>query len=293
MEKTVHEFIASLHSTGRASRNTEISYQRDLEKLVRYLRERKIADMEEVTGLELQGYLNEMEREHFASSSISRSAASIRALFHFLYKEGKIKRDPSEELRTPRVEKKMPEILSVEEVDRLLRQPDRNTPKGMRDAAMLELMYATGMRVSELLHLRVEDVELRLGYVVCHENGKERIFPIGEVSRNALLQYLERSRGRFVSPEEEALFTNCSGRAMSRQGFWKMIKGYAEEAGIQGDITPHTLRHSFAAHMLQNGADVRSVQEMLGHSDISSTQVYLAGNMNKMREVYMRAHPRR
>lgn len=293
MERTVREFIADLHSTRKTSHNTEISYERDLKKLIAYLRERNVENMADVTELDLQGYLNEMERNRFASSSISRSTASIRALFQFLYKQGRIQKDPSEGLKPPRVEKKTPEILSVEDVDKLLRQPNPGTPKGMRDTAMLELLYATGMRVSELIHLTVQDVDLQLGYVICHDNGKERVIPIGNVSRKALIRYMERSRGCFVKSESEtALFTNCSGRAMSRQGFWKVLKGYADEAGIQGDITPHTLRHSFAVHMLQNGADVRSVQEMLGHSDISTTQVYLDRNMNRMREVYMHAHPR-
>ena len=144
-----------------------------------------------------------------------------------------------------------------------------------------------------MISLRTTDLNLQLGYVTCHENGKERIIPIGNVSKKALIHYMEESRGVFVKDDEEtALFTNCSGKAMSRQGFWKVLKGYAEEAGISGDITPHTLRHSFAVHMLQNGADVKSVQEMLGHSDISSTQVYLGVNVNKMRDVYMKAHPR-
>ena len=158
---------------------------------------------------------------------------------------------------------------------------------------MLELLYATGMRVSELLRLNLEDLNLRLGYVVCHDEDKERVIPIGNVCKTAMEKYQKEARGKFVKENEtESLFTNCSGKSMSRQGFWKVLKGYAEEAGIQHDITPHTLRHSFAAHMLQNGADVKSVQEMLGHSDISNTQVYLNFGVAKMRDVYMKAHPR-
>ena len=158
---------------------------------------------------------------------------------------------------------------------------------------MLELLYATGMRVSEMLHLQIFDVNLQFGYVVCQENGKERIIPIGIPCKKAMERYLERGRTVFVKDDKEtALFTNCSGKAMSRQGFWKVLKGYADGAGIKRDIAPHTLRHSFAVHMLQNGADIRSVQEMLGHSDISTTQIYLGMNMNKMRDVYMKTHPR-
>lgn len=243
--------------------------------------------------MDLAAYLQYMENGSFASSSISRSVASIRAFVQYLYKEGKIQADVSENLRPPRVEKKVPEILSVEEVDNLLKQPNQNTAKGMRDIAMLELLYATGMRVSELIHLEVSDLNLQFGYVTCHDSDKERVIPIGSVSRKALTRYMEESRETLVKGREEtALFTNCSGRAMSRQGFWKMLKGYAENAGIRRDITPHTLRHSFAVHMLQNGADVKSVQEMLGHSDVSTTQVYLNMNAGKMRDVYMKAHPR-
>lgn len=294
MESAVREFITYLHNTKKRSNNTEVSYERDLKKMISYLNDRGIRTVEEVRDLDLEGYISYLEREKFASSTISRSVASIRALFQYLFKEGRISRDPSDNLKPPKVEKKTPEILSVEEVDRLLKQPDPFTAKGIRDLAMLELLYATGMRVSELIHLRVEDVNLPFGYVVCHDHEKERIIPIGNVSKKALTRYMEQGRSYFVKEKEEhALFTNCGGKAMSRQGFWKMLKGYADNAGIKRDITPHTLRHSFAVHMLQNGADVKSVQEMLGHSDISTTQVYLDMNMNKMRDVYMKAHPRR
>ena len=293
MERVVREFISYMHNTKKSSGNTEVSYQRDLKKMVDYLYTRGVREITEVSELDLQSYLEEMKNQHFASSTISRSVASIRAFFQFLFKEGRISNDPSENLKPPKVEKKTPEILSVDEVDRLLQQPDLTTNKGIRDTAMLELLYATGMRVSELIHLRTDDVNLDLGYVNCHDNGKERVIPIGNVSKKALLNYMENARPNLVKNEsEKILFTNINGKAMSRQGFWKMLKGYGEGAGIERDITPHTLRHSFAVHMLQNGADVRSVQEMLGHSDISTTQVYLGINMNKMRDVYMRAHPR-
>lgn len=272
MEREIREFITYLHNTKKTSNNTEVSYQRDLKKMTAYLYEREVRNVTEVREMDLQGYMNEMERKNFASSTISRSVASIRAFFQYLYKEGRIQRDPADNLKPPKVEKKAPEILSIEEVDKLLQQPDTETPKGMRDMAMLELLYATGMRVSELIHLEVTDVNLTLGYVSCHENEKERIIPIGNASRMALIQYMEKARDSFVKNEgETVLFTNCSGKAMSRQGFWKVLKVYADNAGIRKDITPHTLRHSFAVHMLQNGADVKSVQEMLGHSDISTT----------------------
>lgn len=293
MEIEIKEFITYLHNIKKTSVNTEISYQRDLKKMAEFLTERGIKNFKDVKELELEGYISYMEREKFASSSISRSVASMRAFFQYLWKEGVIAKDPAENLKPPKVEKKPPEILSIEEVDKLLQQPKLNTPKGVRDAAMLELLYATGMRVSEMLHLQVSDVNLQFGYVICHENARERIIPIGIPCKKALERYLQTTRENFVKDiEETALFTNCSGKAMSRQGFWKVLKGYADDAGIQRDITPHTLRHSFAVHMLQNGADIRSVQEMLGHSDISTTQIYLGMNVNKMRDVYMKTHPR-
>ena len=165
----------------------------------------------------------------------------------------------------------------MDEVDRLLKQPDLNTPKGIRDSAMLELLYATGMRVSELLRLNLEDLNLRLGYVVCHDEDKERVIPIGNVCKTAMEKYLKEARGKFVKENEtESLFTNCSGKSMSRQGFWKILKYYGEKAGIQADITPHTLRHSFAAHLISSGADIKAVQQILGHSDMATTQMYVS-----------------
>ena len=293
MELEIREFIAYLHDIKKTSTNTEMSYQRDLKKMWDFLKNRGVMSVAEVKELELEGYISYMEREKFAAASISRSVASIRAFFQFLWKEGVITSDPAENLKPPKVEKKAPEILTVEEVDRLLQKPDRENVKGIRDSAMLELLYATGMRVSEMLHLQVSDVNLQLGYVICHDHEKERIIPIGIPCKKALDKYMAVSRPAFVENKEEtALFTNCSGKAMSRQGFWKVLKGYADAAGIRGDITPHTLRHSFAVHLLQNGADIRSVQEMLGHSDISTTQIYLGMSVNKMRDVYMKSHPR-
>ena len=292
MEQEIREFIDYLHNTKKTSQNTEVSYQRDLTKMAAYLQKKGIAAVEEVREFDLMGYMDYMEKENFASSTISRSVASMRAFFQHMFALRRIDENPADNLKSPKVEKKLPEILSIQEVDNLLKQPDLTTPKGIRDKAMLELLYATGMRVSELIHLEVSDVNLQMGYVVCQEN-KERIIPVGNVSKEALDLYLDKGRDVFVKDDNEnALFTNCSGKAMSRQGFWKMLKGYAEEAGIHRDITPHTLRHSFAVHMLQNGADIRSVQEMLGHSDISTTQVYLSMNINRMRDVYMKAHPR-
>ena len=292
MTEQIDEFLDYLRETKGASANTEVSYRRDLKKMLKYMEEKGIREVGDIRGMDLRSYLLELEDQNFAASTVSRTVASLRAFFQYLLKEGRMDQDPTENLKAPRVEKRKPETLSVEDVDRLLSQPD-DSAKGIRDSAMLELLYATGMRVSELIHLQISDINLNLGYVTCHENGKERVIPIGNVSRGALYQYLNRSRRVFVKDDTEtALFTNCSGKPMSRQGFWKVLKGYALDAGISNDITPHTLRHSFAVHMLQNGADLKSVQEMLGHSDISTTQIYLTEGTYKMREVYMKAHPR-
>lgn len=294
MENVIQDFVSYLHNKKQTSQSTQTSYQRDLRKLASFLETHGIEEFEDATQTNLNAFVLDMEKKDFASSTISRTIASVRALYHYLFQEHRMEDNPAEGLKPPRVEKKAPEILSVEEVDRLLKQPDLETLKGMRDKAMLEVLYATGMRVSELIHLQMDNVNLSMGYITCQENAKERIIPINQASRRALKQYLENAREFLIKDRETfSLFTNCSGHAMSRQGFWKMLKRYAKMAGIKRDITPHTLRHSFAAHLLQNGADIKSVQEMLGHSDISTTQVYLHLNTNKIRDVYMNAHPRK
>lgn len=294
MEEAIQKFIKYLHKTRKASANTEMSYRRDLEKLYRFMNgELGITAWEDVTATNLNSYMLYMEEQKYASSSISRSVASIRSFFHYLDKRNLVPDNPADELKPPKVEKKLPDILSLHEVDLLLKQPNRETSKGLRDRAMLELLYATGIRVSELIGLRIHDVNLKMNYISCAERTKERAVPFGSAAKEALTEYLEKARDTFPMAEEsDILFTNISGRQMSRQGFWKLLKGYAAEAGIERDITPHTLRHSFAAHMIENGADVKSVQEMLGHSDISSTQIYVNMNLGKMRDVYERAHPR-
>ena len=294
MENEIQNFISYLHNTKKTSGNTEVSYERDLKKMMRYFEgEQHITEVSRITETNLNSYMLYLENRHFAPSTVSRSVASMRAFFQYLTRERVIDKDPSEHLKPPKVEKKMPEVLTVREVDLLLAQPSHETPKGIRDKAMLELLYATGIRVSELIHLTWPDVNLSMGYITCRERDKERVIPFGSVARRALHHYLADARMVFVGDQEtEVLFTNCSGKPMSRQGFWKILKGYAASAGIEKDITPHTLRHSFAAHLIQNGADVRSVQEMMGHSDISTTQMYVNMNVYKIRDVYAKTHPR-
>lgn len=295
MENQIQEFITYLHNTKKSSGNTEISYERDLKKMMQYFfEEQNITDVRQITETNLNSYMLYLEKKQFAASTVSRSVASMRAFFQYLYKMHIMENDPTDALHPPKVEKKLPEILSVSEVDLLLNQPSEKTPKGIRDKAMLELLYATGIRVSELIRLKISDINLTMGYIVCRDDEKERIIPFGTPAKKALQKYLKDGRESFIREEdEELLFTNCSGKAMSRQGFWKILKSYAQAAGIAKDITPHTLRHSFAAHLVQNGADLKSVQEMMGHSDISSTQMYMNLSVRKMRDVYTKAHPRK
>ena len=294
MEKAISEFIMYLHEKKHSSNNTEVSYRRDLEKLCGYLKSEKgITSWKQVTVTHLSSYILKMENEHYAASSISRGVASFRSFFEYLLAKGEIDRNPVEGIKPPKAEKKAPQILSIEQVAALLSQPDTRTSKGVRDLAMLELLYATGIRVSELIGLKLSDVNLRMEYITCGERSRERVIPFGSAAKRALTEYLEGARETLTGAvDSEMLFPNCQGKPMSRQGFWKILKGYVRDAGIEEDITPHTLRHSFAVHMIANGADLGAVKEMMGHSDISTTQMYLNMNLNHMRDVYEKAHPR-
>ena len=290
MTNEIHEFITYLRDDKESSANTEASYRRDLQKAAAFFEEQKITDVCEITATNIRSYLLYLEKKNFSSATVSRNLASLHAFFHYLFKTRKITEDPSEQLHPPKVEKKMPVILSVEQIERLMAQPNLETVKGIRDRAMLEMLYATGIRVSELINLCLEDVNLQLGYIVCHD--RERMIPFGDAAKKCLQVYLGSARPRLVSGTDcRYLFPNCSGKQMSRQGFWKLLKGYATDAGIQEDITPHTLRHSFAAHLIQNGANVRDVQHMMGHSDVSTTQMYVQMNVERMRHVYDQYHP--
>ncbi len=293
MEQVVERFITYLHNVQQKSSNTQLSYRRDLLKLVHFLSERGLTDMVNVKKEDLEAYVAYMNEQAFAAATISRNIASIKAFFHFLKEEGDITDDISVSLKAPKIEKKMPEILTTDEVVRLLEQPNGNSPKEIRDKAMLELLYATGIRVTELITLKTGEVNLPMSFIVCKDAHKERVIPFGAAAKAALVKYLTEAREQMIEDKtSDVLFANCSGSPMSRQGFWKIIKYYSKKAGITADITPHTLRHSFAAHLVENGADLRSVQEMLGHSDISTTQIYANMNHNHIREVYAKAHPR-
>lgn len=293
MEKEINAFISYLHNIKKTSINTELSYKRDLGKLRQYLEGEGITDVNGITAENLESYIVYLEENHFAAATVLRNVASIKAFSHYLCKEGVIGKDVSEGLKAPKIQKKMPEILTPEEVVWLLEQPKGDTPKELRDKAMLELLYATGIRVTELITLKVSDVNMQMGYIICRDGSRERVIPFGAAAKKAMTNYLEKARNVMLFDlQSDILFVNCSGQPMSRQGFWKLIKYYAKKAGIMADITPHTLRHSFAAHLVENGADLRSVQEMLGHSDISTTQIYATLTHNRIREVYAKAHPR-
>ena len=293
MEKEINTFITYLHNVKGTSANTEMSYKRDLEKVQHFMESRGIHEASEVSGQDLSDYVKYLEDNKFAAATVSRNIASLKAFYHYMMQEGMVEEDLSDSLKAPKIEKKIPEIMSTDEVIRLLEQPSGNSPKEIRDKAMLELLYATGIRVTELITLKLSDVNMPMSFIMCRDRNKERIIPFGTEAKNAMARYLDGTRDEMLeNKSSDVLFANCSGQPMSRQGFWKLIKYYAKKADIKADITPHTLRHSFAAHLVENGADLRSVQEMLGHSDISTTQIYANLNHSHIREVYAKAHPR-
>ena len=286
----INSFIEYLKEVKHSSENTVASYRRDLSKLDSYLNSNKIS-LKDVNSTSLNTYILRLEKEGMSSATVSRNVASIRSFFTFLLNKGLIKSNPTESIKPPKVEKKAPETLSIEEVTLLLDQPVGDSNKEIRDKAMLELLYATGMRVTELISIKFQDVDMSMNFVQCIDNGKARIIPFENAAKNALTKYIINVRP-VMCGDSEYLFTNCKGEQMTRQGFWKIIKLYATRAGIDKDITPHMIRHSFAMHMVNNGADLRALQEMLGHSDISTTQVYLKNKRSKLKEVYEMAHPR-
>ncbi len=293
MEKEIKAFIAYLHNVKNTSANTEMSYKRDLEKVQHFMADRGVHETAAISEPDLEDYVKYLEDNKFAAATVSRNIASLKAFYHYMVQEGIVGEDLSEPLKAPKIEKKIPEIMSPDEVVRLLEQPSGDSPKEVRDKAMLELLYATGIRVTELITLKISDVNMQMNFILCRDRNKERIIPFGMEAKNALARYLDGTRDEMLeNKSSDVLFANCSGQPMSRQGFWKLIKFYAKKADIKADITPHTLRHSFAAHLVENGADLRSVQEMLGHSDISTTQIYANLNHSHIREVYAKAHPR-
>ena len=276
----------------KASANTVSSYLRDMHQFEAAMQEQEL-ELTEVLTQEVEHYAAALTRKGRSAATVTRSIASIKSFYSCLVTLGIMDHNPAKGVVPAKVERKLPQILTGKEVELLLEQPECTDLKGYRDRAMLELLYATGIRVSELIALDVDDLNLSAGMLRCASKGKERVIPLYQTAVRTLSEYLHRVRPQLVeSPSETALFVNMSGDRMSRQGFWKLIKYYQEKAGIEKDITPHTLRHSFAAHLLENGADLRSIQEMLGHADISSTQIYSRLLNQRLKDVYHKAHPR-
>lgn len=293
MERKISDFVDYMREEKKSSENTVLSYARDLRSFCRYMNVSGIHEAREVSRTNVMSYIYELQNQKKAGTTVSRNIASIRSFFQYFVRTGVIRENPATDLDMPKVEKKPPVTLPLDKVELLLSQPCCTDAKGIRDKAMLEVLYATGIRVSELIALKVEDINLSLEYIRCGKIGRIRMIPIGTEAKKALQNYSAHARGDLIrSADEPCLFVNYSGTPMTRQGFWKIIKSYANKAGIKDDITPHILRHSFAAHMIENGADLSAVQEMLGHSDISTTQVYVKASNQKLKSVYSNAHPR-
>lgn len=293
MEETIEQFISFIRDIKHVSENTLISYKRDLIKMSNYFMKQGITSPDKINSTNINTYILWLEKNGQAASTISRYIAAMKSYFHYLLQTGKISSEPTALIKAPNVAKKPPQVLTVEEINGLLSQPVTDNNKGIRDKAMLELMYATGMRVTELISLKVNDINFQLGYVVCKDAGKERIIPFGIPAKKALNEYMNSARNSMIKDiSNDMLFVNCSGNPLSRQGFWKIIKQYAEQAGIDGNITPHTIRHSFALHLVENGANLYAVQEMLGHSNVSATQVYAEMKGTRLRDEYTKNHPR-
>lgn len=294
MDPCVESFFTYLAAERGLASNTVQSYRFDLNKFLAFCREKGCLSCSEVSREIISAYIYRLHAEGMAPATISRHLAAIKSLCRFLVREGVLGEDPAAILEAPRQGRRLPRVLTTGEVEILLNQPPIGEPAGMRDRAMLELLYATGIRVSELVSLDLEDVDLEQRCLRLMGKGRrERIVPFGSVAHEYVVRYLSLGRPRLVRDRSQrALFLNRRGRRMTRQGFWKIIKMYAARGGIEKRITPHVLRHSFATHLLENGADLRSVQEMLGHADIATTQIYTHLTRSWLREVYKKSHPR-
>ncbi|MGN1311255.1 MAG: site-specific tyrosine recombinase XerD [Clostridia bacterium] len=292
MEKQIELFLNFIRNEKKLSDNTFQSYKRDILQYQNYIDSNNI-DYIKASEKDVKNYLTYLDSLNKKPTTISRHLASIRLFYQYLLKNQKVKEDPTAHVQAPKIDKKAPSILTSEEVTLLLNQPKNVDLKGIRDKAMLEFAYATGMRVTEIISLNIEDVNLEEGVVNCKSRTKTRTIPLGKISLNALKEYVDNVRNVLIKDEnEKALFVNINGKRLTRQGVWKIVKFYKEQAHITKEITPHVLRHSFATHLLQNGADLKSIQTMLGHSDISSTQVYMQFQDESLKNIYRKAHPR-
>ncbi|WP_138204508.1 site-specific tyrosine recombinase XerD [Haloimpatiens lingqiaonensis] len=290
-ELNLIEYVENLRKK-KLSENTIEAYKRDIKRYIKFLsaRDEKISEVDTIT---IMAYVQELQKGKMANSSIVRSIISIRGFYVFLMSKGIVDEDPTYKYEVPKVKRDIPKVLTVEEVDKLLNMPDLSSHKGIRDKAMLEVMYATGIKVTELLNLNIYSINLKLGYIKCKgTKEKERIIPIGSYASNCIEEYL-KIRSSFNVNNLDYLFFNSQGTKLTRQGFWKIIKEYAKDAKIEKNINLYTLRHSFAVHLLQNGADIRIVQELLGHTSIAATQIYSSiSKKSRIAEVYNKTHPR-
>lgn len=294
MEELLDPFLHYLIVEKGLSKNTIEAYSHGLNRFLNHLRGKGVQEIREVGKFDVRGFLLVLKKRNLSAKTIVRNLVAIRTFFRFLIQEGILETNPIEDLESPKVAKTLPEILTLKEIEQLLEQPNLKTPLGMRDRAMLEILYATGMRVSELTHLPTHQVNLEGGYVLLYGKGsKERVVPLGSEAMKWVAFYLKESRGMLAKGKESPfLFINRSGKGMSRQGFWKNLKDYARRAGLRKRISPHLLRHSFASHLLERGADLRSVQMMLGHVDISTTQIYTHVTGERLKKIHKQYHPR-
>ncbi len=294
MEQLLDQFLHYLIVEKGLSKNTIEAYSHGLTRFLTHLREKGVQEIRNVDKFHIRSFLLVLRKKNLNTRSIARNLVAIRTFFRFLIQEGILESNPVEELESPKVAKTLPEILTLKEIEQILEQPNLQTPLGTRDRAMLEMLYATGMRVSELTQLPIHQVNLEGGYVLLYGKGsKERIVPLGTEAMKWVTVYLKTARGILSKGRENpSLFINRSGKGMSRQGFWKSLKVYARRAGLRKRVTPHLLRHSFASHLLERGADLRSVQMMLGHADISTTQIYTHVTGERLKKVHKQYHPR-
>ena len=290
------DFIVYLEQEKKTSKNTVEAYKRDIVAFEGFLADRGVSAVTDASNADVAAYMMELKDGGKSKATINRKLSSIRAFYRYLLKHNAVKVNPTEDIKSPRVERKELEYLTIEEVEKLLEAPD-DSIKGLRDRAMLEVLYATGIRVSEIIELKMQDVNLRMGFITCSgEHGRARIVPMGVMARKALDEYILSSRKALLKEKEDGpdmpLFLNYMGEPFSRQGFWKVLKQYGKKVDLEEKITPHILRTSFAVHMVQNGADLKSLQELMGHEDIMATQIYLSVSKNRIKDVYDRTHPR-
>lgn len=298
MATYLEEFIEYLVEDQKKAKNTREAYRRDVHAFSLILSDKNIESVDKATNTQVVGYLLSLKKEGKSAATVNRKVASLRAFYKFMIEKGYVKENPTVNIKSPKIERKSVEYLTVEEIEKLISLPDGSL-RGIRDKAILEVLYATGIRVSEITEANLEDINLRMGFITCKgDPGKARIVPMGRPAKAALEEYVYDARPKMLGKdhepgkEERSLFVNYAGRRITRQGLWKIIKGYAKKAGVESNITPQTLRNSFAVHMIQNGADIKSLQELLGHDDITATQVFLSVTKSRIKEVYDHTHPR-